>query len=317
MRLPNDIVLENGLLNEKLIMKREILYKGMNGRFVERFYLSEAESYIFKPLTNNDQLGKEAWIHEQVLPHFPAIFPKILSYSKSDNPELSWMILEDAGRLTHKFNEGTVLGVVKWVAWWHSLPVGKLGDLPVKGLKPQIGKIVAEICDRRESFYQILPQLQIDEKLIQHIYALLGEVEFSTHQVLSHGDLHVGNYALVDNKMMILDWEHTHLNTPYWDLYHVLDMSHPLFPRTITSEFRDLILKSYLSQVELEINDDDFMKEYYLFAAAFSIWMLLLIQKDLQNNGGKWSVEQLITQREETACSLRQCGAALFSTEKS
>lgn len=300
------------MLNEKLIMKREILYRGMNGRFIERFYLSGAESYIFKPLTNNEQLGKEAWVHEQVLPLFPAIFPRIISYSENNNPEQSWMILEDLGQLSHEFNKDTVLGVVKWVAWWHSLPIEKLENLPTKGLKPQITDIVAEICGKREQFYQLLPSLHVDVKLINHIYSLLVDSKLSEQLVLSHGDLHVGNYAIVNDKMMILDWEHTHLNIPYWDLYHVLDMSHPLFPRTITSEFRELALGAYLNRVELEVSGDAFLKEYYLFASAFSIWMILLIQEDLENNSGKWSVQQLNTQLTETVSSLEQCAHALI-----
>jgi hypothetical protein len=40
--------------------------------------------------------------------------------------------------------------------------------------------------------------------------------------------------------------------------------------------------------------------------------MILLIQKDLVNNGGKWSNEQLHTQLEETVSSLKQCAAALL-----
>lgn len=312
MGLPKDIVDENGTLNERLISKREILYRGMNGRFVERFYLSGEESYIFKPLTNNDQLGKEAWVHEQILPHFPAIFPRIISYSESDNPERSWMILEDLGQLSHDFNEETVLDVVKCAAWWHSLPIETLGTLPVKGLKPQIEEIVAEIVVKKESFFELLPGLEIDARLIDQLFSLLERTEFSKKLVLSHGDLHVGNYAIVNNKLMVLDWEHTHLNTPYWDLYHVLDMSHPLFPKTITSGFREKILQAYLAQAKLEIRDGDFLKKYYLFASAFSIWMILLIQKDLKGNGGKWSVEQLHTQLQETASSLRQCADALF-----
>src|SRR4051812_7310168 len=98
MELPKNIVQANGTLNKRLIVKREILHKGMNGRFVERFYLTPTLSYIFKPLTNNRQLGKEVWVHEHILPLFPAIFPKIISYSISENTELNWMILEDLGQ---------------------------------------------------------------------------------------------------------------------------------------------------------------------------------------------------------------------------
>ena len=64
-------------------------------------------------------------------PNSRAIYPKIISFSISERTELNWMILEDLGPLSHDFNEESVMGVIKWVAWWHSLPVGKLGNIPL------------------------------------------------------------------------------------------------------------------------------------------------------------------------------------------
>jgi hypothetical protein len=312
MELPNDIVRVNGTLNEAVILKKETLYKGMNGRFVERFFLSQSKSYIFKPLTNDGQLGKEVWVHEHVLPLFPAIYPKIITYSISDQTELNWMILEDLGQLSHNYSEECVLAVVKWMAWWHSLPVEKLGDVPLTGLKPKIEEIVSEVCLKKEEFLRLLPFLKIDEKLIDDIFAQLTRLNFSDKQVLTHGDLHSGNFAIVGNELKILDWEHTHINSPHWDLYHVMDMSHPLFPKKITKEFREKLLDSYLGQVEYDIDQAAFFKEYYLFASLFSIWMILLIHKDLAANDGKWPIEQLHTQLEDTVSSLNQCASALL-----
>jgi hypothetical protein len=312
MVMPNNIVRANGKLNEEIILKKEILYKGMNGRFVERFYLTPSTSYIFKPLTNDGQLGKEVWVHEHILPIFPAIYPKIISYSISERTELNWMILEDLGPLSHEFNEESVLGVIKWVAWWHSLPIEVLGNVPLTGLKPKIEQIVSDVCVKKKEFYRLLPSLKIEEELIDAIFSQINHLEFLGKKVLTHGDLHTGNFAIVEKELKILDWEHTHINSPHWDLYHLIDMSHPLFPKKITSPFRDHILESYLSLVKFEIDRDYFFKEYYLFSSVFSIWMILLIQKDLVENGGKWSVEQLNTQLEETVSSLQQCAAALI-----
>ncbi|MEH7481743.1 phosphotransferase [Neobacillus drentensis] len=312
MELLNNIVRADGNLNEEIILKKEILYKGMNGRFVERFYLTPSTSYIFKPLTNDGQLGKEVWVHEHILPIFPAIYPKIISYSISERTDLNWMILEDLGPLSHEFNEESVMGVIKWVAWWHSLPIEELGNVPVTGLKPKIEKIVSDVCDRKYEFYRLLPSLKIEEELIEAIFPQLNRLDFLEKKVLTHGDLHTGNFAIVGDELKILDWEHTHLNSPYWDLYHLIDMSHPLFPKKITSPLRDRFLESYLNLVKFEIDRDCFFKEYYLFASAFSMWMILLIQKDLVENCGKWSVVQLNTQLEETVSSLQQCAAALL-----
>ncbi|MFL6556294.1 MAG: phosphotransferase family protein [Bacillus sp. (in: firmicutes)] len=312
MELPNDIVQANGTLNDELILRKEILYKGMNGRFVERFYLSPSKSYIFKPLTNNGQLGKEVWVHEHILPIFPAIFPKIISYSISEQTELNWMILEDLGQLTHDSNEECVLAVIKWVAWWHSLPVSKLGEVPLSGLKPGIEEIVSDVCLKKDEFFQLIPSLKLDEELINDVFLQLNRMSFTDKQVLTHGDLHAGNFAIVDNELKILDWEHTHINSPYWDLYHVLDISHPLFPKKITSPFRETILNSYLNQVGFVNDRDAFFSEYYLFASVFSMWMILLIQNDLEENNAIWPVVQLKTQLEETVASLQQCAAALL-----
>ena len=61
--------------------------------------------------------------------------------------------------------------------------------------------------------------------------------------VLSHGDLHLGNYAAVNGQVKVLDWEHAHLNSRYWDLYHVIDLSHPIFPKEMTTNIRERLLE--------------------------------------------------------------------------
>ncbi|MDQ0200970.1 phosphotransferase family protein [Neobacillus ginsengisoli] len=307
MELLKSIVLADGTLNDEKILKKEILYKGMNGKLVERFFVSPTKSYVFKPLTNNDQLGKEVWVNEHVLSLFPNIYPKMVSYSANPNdPNLNWVIFEDLGRLTHVFNEETVFGVTKLIAWWHSFDSKEM-DIPLTGPKPPFKDILLEVTLKKAVFIKLLPLLNIEKKMIHRLFSLLEGVEFSEKLVLSHGDLHLGNYAVVNNRMVVLDWEHAHLNTPYWDLYHVIDMSHPIFPKQITSQFRGEVLKVYLEHVNDMINTEDFIREYHLFSAVFSIWMILLILKDLKSNDGKWSKEQLEIQLKETESSLRQC----------
>ena len=312
MELPDNLVLETGVLNDALILKREILYKGMNGRFVERFFLSPSKSFIFKPLTNNGQLGKEVWVHQHILPKFPPIYPKIISFKICEQPELNWMIVEDLGALNHEFNEISALEVMKLVAWWHSMPIEKIGEVPTMGLKPLINDIVSDVFNSKEEFLRQLPILDLEQATIECVYSLLEKTNFSNKLVLSHGDLHVGNFSLVDNQLKIIDWEHTHLNSPYWDLYHLIDMSHPLFPKQVTSELRKQLLKVYIEQVNFEIEKSLFQKEYYLFSAVFSMWMIGLIKNDLQAKDQKWSEDQLNRQMTETVLSLQQCAEELF-----
>ncbi|WP_311081574.1 hypothetical protein [Paenibacillus polymyxa] len=69
----------DGTLNDTLVQNREILYTSTNGRHVERFYVSSSESYIFKPLTNDDQEERERWVYELVLPVLSPIYPRLLA----------------------------------------------------------------------------------------------------------------------------------------------------------------------------------------------------------------------------------------------
>ena len=128
---------------------------------------------------------------------------------------------------------------------------------------------------------RLLPLLQLEQSEVLHMYTLLEGWDFSNRMVLSHGDLHLGNFAVVNNKMMVLDWEHTHLTTPFWDLYYLIDLSHPTFPKKMTSEVRNRILHVYVEASNLEGNEADFLREYHLFSSAFSVWMCFLIMKDL------------------------------------
>lgn len=312
----SSVVLSNGTLNDRKILKKEPLYQGMNGRFVERFYVTPTQSYIFKPLTNISQLGKEVWLHEHVLTDFPAVFPKIMAHSNSDDPTTSWMIFEDLGPIQHVFNEKLGLGMTKLIADWHSLSNPKLMNISLKGPKPYIEEIVSSILSNKDMIMKTEWGCDIPLSLFECVFFMLGCHTFSEKKVISHGDLHLGNYGYAGSKIIVLDWEHIHLNSPYWDLYHLLDISHPVFPKNITKHIRKLALQKYLEESNFSKDPADreaFYQGYYLFSAAFSIWMLLLIKTDLEREEAKWSREQLDQQLVETVASFLQCAEELES----
>ncbi|MFB6466929.1 phosphotransferase family protein [Cytobacillus sp. Hz8] len=311
----SSVVLPNGTLNDQKLYKREGIYKGMNGREVERFFLTPNESYIFKPLTNDVQMGKEAWIQDHILVNFPDFYPKILASSNSLVPEKNWLIFEDLGNLNHRFTPDLALAVTKWMIWWHQYPIKNLLHQPLHGLKPSIHEIISQIILNRTKTMAYTKILGLDASFMQSIYDLLETHSFHGALVFSHGDLHLGNYAFVGEHVMILDWENAHLNLPYWDLYHVIDLAHPLFEKQMSLELRNNILEYYFKQLNPHASLAElysFKKNYYLFSVAFSLWMLLLIQKDLENMDGKWTKEQLEREMSETMSALLQCGGELL-----
>lgn len=303
-------MLPSGELNENKILKSEVLYRGMNGKEVVRFYISPTQSYIFKPLTNTSQIGKEIWIYEHVLCHFPPFYPKVLCRSHGKRKGHNWIIFEDIGSLQHVYNEELVLNVTKLMACWHNFPVEKVNNTSLKGPKPPIEEILLEIRNRKKEVITLLTEQQIPGNIIEKLAKMVEDVTFTKEIVFSHGDLHLGNYARSSNKVYVLDWEHAHLNSRFWDLYHLIDMSHPLFPKIMSPSFREKILDYYLEQcMEVDERQEEraFKREYYFFSAIFSIWMLLLIQSDFNSNNSNWPKHTLKKQLDETISCLQQC----------
>ncbi|CAH1212654.1 hypothetical protein PAECIP111893_03575 [Paenibacillus plantiphilus] len=316
---PADIVLPDGSLNGKWALRSEVLYRGMNGQAVERFYMSASpQSYIFKPLTNSGQWGQEKWVYENVLPAFPPLYPKMLAESADPDTGRHWIIFEDIGNLHHMFSEAAALKLVESVAWWHALPTDRWTEFPLKGPKPQVEEMAAELLRNEPGMKQLLAKLSVavPEAIWELIRDILErEPSSTTPRVLCHGDLHLGNYAQVDGRIVVLDWEHAHLSSPYWDLYHIIDMSHPSFPKTVTSSVRTGILLAYREQsrsfAHRSESEEEFIRGYAQFACVFSLWMLSLIAGDLARGAAKWPQEQLERQLQEAMASLNQCAELL------
>lgn len=305
------IVQTDGHINNNLIWRREALYKGMNGNSVERIYVTPSESYIFKPLTNDDQHGKEAWVYKNMLPAFPPVYPKMIASSNSTDPSVSWALFEDLGTLQHEFQEETSLALIEYIASWHSLPIDMFLHAPLRGPKPSAEAIRSELLLNEAKMRSLAAEtLGIPALLVNRLYTAIRHESLPDSQVLSHGDLHLGNYALVNGHIKVLDWEHAHINSKYWDLYHVIDLSHPLFPKAMTAETRERLLNQYILLAEQRNNgqpEPHFKRGYYVFASMFSLWLLNLIVSDIISNNGTWPIEQLKQQLQETVESFTAC----------
>lgn len=304
-------VLPDGTLNGQGLWKREPLYQGMNGRWVERFYPGPEQSYVFKPLTNRESIDREAWIYRHVLSSFPAIFPLLLASSGEGAGEDGWTIFEDLGLLRHEYSVELATEVVQQMAWWHSFPEQHWSGLNSQGPKPSIASMASDLLLKREKAASLLAELGWAWTLDEWIDDYVSGQALSSIRVLSHGDLHLGNYAKGENgRLYIIDWEHAHLNSPFWDLYHLIDMTHPMFPKSVTPAERETLLSVYVSfsipygrSWELET----FIRDYYRFSVIFSLWMLLLIADDLKRDEAIWPKERLLVQYEETAANLVGC----------
>lgn len=306
-------VTPEGMLNDQYITSREQLYQGMNGRYVERFTVPTGESYIFKPLTNPAQHGRERWMYERVMSGLPQIYPQLIAASDlTIAPAQSWMIYEDLGQLVHDSQEVTMLGAAAHMAAWHALPVTNWSELPRVGQKPSIHTMLDELQMQKQSNDELLSRLdmQLSASNWDKISTLILTAEEQLPTVLCHGDLHPGNLAEVDGRLVVLDWEHAHLNTPLWDIYHLVDLSHPLFPRTVTPALRERVMDVYLDKLGslgMQIERVSFAEWYNAYAIVFSLWMLRLIDGDLRSEECVWPKEQLRNQWHETAATLEQC----------
>lgn len=304
-----------------LILRQEPLYQGMNGRYVERFYVSPSESYIFKPVTHEGQDKREAWVYEHILRQLPAadagmdnMYPKMLD--KSPDSGAQWAIYEDLGALRHDHDPAVLLKLGAVTARLHSMPADRWRQADLVSPKPPVAAMIKELKGRREETELFLQGVGIRSELFWDAAARMEDWVCGSETVLSHGDLHAGNFGFSRNRLYVLDWEHVHFNLPYWDLFHFMDLSHPVFPRTklVTARQREQILSVYLDgrqRYGTEINRKAFIENYYRFALIFSVWLARLIQSDLRNGSVCWTKAQLERQRAECLNSLSDCAKRL------
>jgi len=317
----------NGRLDEGRIRRRETLYMGMNGSLVERIWLyGMEESFIWKPQTNEGQQRREAWVYEHVLPGFPPIYPRLVVSVPAADGEGGGSLFEDLGELDHTFRESAAMALVRRIAWWHSLPVGMLAGGPIQAPKPRIGRMAADVVRAWEASGGRLGESWGDagesgrlERLVSDVARMARQRDWEAQEasegdVFSHGDLHLGNYALARGELRVLDWEHVHPNSRYWDLYHVIDLSHPSFPKPVDAAVRERLLRAYAEEAARLgglADEEAFRRGYREFAAVFSLWMLLLIEGDLRRGSAPWPEENLRSQLRETLAGFEQNAGAL------
>ncbi|MFD1887224.1 phosphotransferase family protein [Paenibacillus wenxiniae] len=294
-------------------------------------------------------------LHESMLASVAAVEESMVVLSHP----VGWIVTEDIGVLEHRHSSAVLEQVIDQMAGWHTVAAHHLTRLPQTGQKPPLPIASSSLLERWEQVQAVMQEIalsihasaahandtfpscceplpHVSEQLLlalqHHIYEATERIA-AQPSVLLHGDLHAGNYGVnPQGTMIILDWEHSHAGSLFWDLYHLIDLSHPLFPREMTAELRHSLLKRYWvasgsgkaiaathSQrypVVLRAYNTfaEFEKDYLLYAIIYSIWMLLLIQNDLRQQPPIWPHALLLAQQAETQQHMEQCLAVWQDT---
>jgi hypothetical protein len=311
------VVRLDGTLDPDRTTDRIVLYTGRNGKRVERFRLSEhpdAGTFIFKPLTNPDTLGREPWLYQRLLPLIPVRVPRLLATAEHSNPETYWSIFEDVGPLAHRNDECAVMKAAEAMAHWHRLPLNMVPS-HFRGDKPGYEEAWETVTRERNAILSLYQAWGApDFSVRKWLQTVEQSPELSISEtVICHGDFHCGNFSLAGQELTVLDWEHAHRNSVFWDLYHLLDMTHPLY-RKQNNSIRMKALQAYGSargSFGWTGYTPRFIREYHLFASVYSAWMILLIGSDMEKS--TWNTEGLTEQMKETCRALAECGSYLLS----
>lgn len=310
----------DGELDPGRVARRETLYVGRNGKAVERFWLDvggRPRSFVFKPLTNDDTAGREIWAYAHVVPSVAARVPRMLAHHAcgrwSGNGH--WIIYEDLGKLRHRFRLAVARVAACAAVSWHKLPA-ELVPERYGGHSPKFDRVVEAVTARWPRLSALTEEFGLgkgcgnaaDRLLAGSIGRTAGEAAGET--VVAHGDFHPSNIAVRGGELVILDWEYVHLNSAYWDLYNLLDITSPRYRRApATIRTRQAVLRAYLDARRAHgrpvADEAGFASGYYGFAAIYSAWILAMIERDLE--GAAHDRTALAAQREETVAVFRDC----------
>ncbi|MEW9701434.1 phosphotransferase family protein [Paenibacillus sp. SI8] len=296
---------DSGELLTSVPHHRETIYIGRNGNAVERVRVNHPQSpssYIFKPLTNDSSMGKEVWVQQHLAPRLPEVLtPRIHLSSKANNPKLYWIIYEDMGVLTHSFDQDVLNEAAAAIPQWHLLVPDIVPD-EFEGHMPLASQIQADLLAKADIMRAYLLANGFDSSDFDYIQReILRRPNIAGERVVCHGDYYPLNLAREGGKLIILDWEYLHKNSVFWDLYCLMDITSPMYRRPVLEQaVRVDILQAYISarHAQHRSTTPSFINDYHLYCALYSLWLLLLIEQDLEQI--KFDKTALHAQKAET-----------------
>lgn len=248
------------------------------GRTVQRFNISDDESFIFKKV-EGEQVQKEIWVTENILPHTRMLYPKVMEHKGN------CAVFEDLGEIQHPYDHTHLTDIVDVLSSLHNLPV----DLVNKTFYSRfhsISDMLVLFNQNFSLFTEVFKDLNAVETFNNVSNLVLNECEnIEPLQVISHGDFHIENICIKNDDLYVLDWELFCITDCYSDLFNLLDMTNPYFTWEISNEKRIEILKKYYDKKNINhITFEDFYSEYLLYAILYSFQFILYIENDRITN---------------------------------
>jgi aminoglycoside/choline kinase family phosphotransferase len=304
----SELVNIDGELDATRISSMEAIYGARSGKQVQRF-IFQGVSYIFKPCTINTS-RRELWVQQNLLPFIEGLrVPCILASGDVQQSTNNWMIYEDLGSLVHLSRVDEIVRAAGIIPFWHRVAVTAVPS-DVKGHSPSYTEVIEQLLLKKQLVNTMLEQSRIDRYEISNWWTLIVQWAsfINNNQVVSHGDYYRLNIALRNHENIVLDWEFAHVNSVYWDIYSLMDITSYRYTHVdLDKKDRDAALRQYWmskNDVGLTMPYDDFVKGYHVFASVYSVWILTLIVADLQHSSE--ATEALIRQRHQTESVLMQ-----------
>jgi thiamine kinase-like enzyme len=307
------VVMDGSLKRERIAQSTTInKQKNANKKYLERFSLKNApdgQNYIFKPTHTSSEIKQEQWIQEQFLPLLPGIkTPRLLDWDINEQAQLFWMVLEDAGQLTHEYTENLLIEAAKAMVCWHNLPL-ETEIRQSTSFLPYIDEVAAKIVANEVLYTKLLHRLRIDSRRIQLFFEKLHSLTplFPSENVISHGDYHILNLALNNDQLIVLDWEFLQRNSVYFDLFLLIDRADIRYRIHPTKAIRLIALETYGRERTRSgwVMPNNFVHNYHLFACIYSTLTLEWLFNDLDT--GKFDRALLLAEKTELTNIINDC----------
>ena len=262
--------------------------------------LAGERRYILKLSHNPGAVEREAEVWERVVRRLPIPAPRVLAHSAATAP--AFIAYADDGLRPLRKTAGGLDRVLRAMAELHQFDPRRL-DLPAAAAShtPEASAVAAEV---RSSYgggagdFAWFAELASPGELaapVDYGAAIAAVRRFldeairpqdawsAAEPVLCHGDLHIGN-AMVsarDRRLYIIDWEFLHVDSPYFDLFQLLDATSPHTPLPrIGARLRALGAYGRFCGQRPE-DARAFQRGCILFSGLHLFWILLRIRGDL------------------------------------
>lgn len=297
--------------------------RGDDGTYSNERAMAENDgrrTWIIKLVKQPSSANREVETYRHIVVKLPIQSPRVIGHGVNEGA--AWMTYTDDGlipvfRTTHRYHQALAT-----MAALHRTPVARNWPRSAASHTPPFEVVRKQVSSMaRHQYDESLRGHDFSATVVRAVREMLDACQTAqmhplfTEPAICHGDAHLGNWmwSTFRRTIYLIDWEYVHIDSPYFDLFQLLDVTSPTTTITRAVSRWSALKTYYLAWTQSDNHDGGtpgamtwrlFAAGYVTYAATYLLWIIGLIEQDVAHR--RFHDVQMRRQLAETVFGLVQ-----------